>query len=181
MKNLRIYIVLIVVVTFFTSCNGTNKKKSDCCEKKVEKTACCDEKKAEKKPCCGDKTKTATKPCSEKKNIQKKPCCGDKVASNGVKVYYFHGTRRCATCKAVEAVTLETVSETFGDKVAFISIDRDQDKENPLIEKYHVTGQTLLVVNGDQKENLTNVAFMNAKTHPEKLKAKIIETVETLK
>ncbi|MDC1107261.1 nitrophenyl compound nitroreductase subunit ArsF family protein [Prolixibacteraceae bacterium] len=170
MKSSIIYLVLIVSVAFFTSCNGSNKQESNCCDKNVEKTTCCKEQKTQKKPCCEDTKKVVTK-----------PCCGDKVTSDGVKVYYFHGTRRCATCKAVEAVALETVTETFGDNVTFVSIDREQDKENQLITKYQITGQSLLVVNGDQVENLTNVAFMNANTHPEKLKAKIIETVEALK
>lgn len=97
-----------------------------------------------------------------------------------VEVYYFHATRRCATCQAVEEVTKEVLAERYGELVSFHSINREDEKEHPLIKKFNVSGQTLLVIKGDKAENLTNVAFMNARTNPEKLKSKIVETVESL-
>ena len=36
-----------------------------------------------------------------------------------IKAYYFHSTRRCATCMAVEDVTLKTLKEKYGDKIKF--------------------------------------------------------------
>jgi predicted membrane-bound dolichyl-phosphate-mannose-protein mannosyltransferase len=97
-----------------------------------------------------------------------------------VEVYYFHATRRCATCQAVEEVTKEVLAEKYGESVSFHSVNREEEKEHPLIKKHNVSGQTLLVIKGDKAENLTNVAFMNARTNPEKLKNKIAETVESL-
>ncbi len=97
-----------------------------------------------------------------------------------VEVFYFHATRRCATCQAVEEVTKETLAEKYGESVSFQSINRDEEKDHPLIKKYKVSGQTLLVIKGDKVENLTNVAFLNARTNPEKLKSKIVEVVESL-
>ncbi|PRY98801.1 hypothetical protein BY457_10969 [Marinilabilia salmonicolor] len=97
-----------------------------------------------------------------------------------VEVYYFHATRRCATCQAVEEVTKEALAERYGESVSFHSVNREEEKGHPLIKKHNVSGQTLLVIKGDKAENLTNVAFMNARTNPEKLKSKIVETVESL-
>lgn len=97
-----------------------------------------------------------------------------------VKVYYFHATARCATCMAVEDVTTKALKEFYGKKVPFESINREKDKDNPLIAKHKVVGQTLLVVSGDQAINLTNDAFLNARTKPEKLKEKLKSTIDPL-
>jgi len=35
------------------------------------------------------------------------------TASAGIRVYYFHGTTRCATCKTIEAYAHETVAAAF--------------------------------------------------------------------
>ena len=73
-----------------------------------------------------------------------------------VKAYYFHGTRRCATCQAVETVTVEALKEYYGDKVSFVSINRETEKDNPMIEQYQIAGQTLLIIKGDKSVDLIN-------------------------
>jgi hypothetical protein len=103
-----------------------------------------------------------------------------KVKTAGVEVYYFHATNRCVTCEAVEAVTKEALKQYYGDQITLKSINREEDKDNPLIEKHQISGQTLLILKGDKAENLTNFAFMNARTKPEKLKAKIKETIDKM-
>jgi hypothetical protein len=97
-----------------------------------------------------------------------------------VQAYYFHATRRCATCQAVESVTKDALKEYYGDKVAFQSLNIEEMKDKSLIEKYKVSGQTLLIIKGDKVVNLTNDAFMNARTNPDKLKAKIKSTVDSM-
>ncbi|HUI33416.1 MAG: nitrophenyl compound nitroreductase subunit ArsF family protein [Dysgonamonadaceae bacterium] len=97
-----------------------------------------------------------------------------------VKAYYFHATRRCATCQAVEAVSKEAIKEYYGDKVTFESINRDEEKENPLMTKYKVNGQTLLIINGEKKVDLTNDAFLNARTNPDKFKRKLKSTIDSM-
>lgn len=121
-------------------------------------------------------------------------CCANKAAAcdsgktptvqnqtkTDVQAYYFHATRRCVTCQAVEAVTKEALNEYYGNKVALTSINRDEDKENPMIAKYKINGQTLIIIKGDKVVNLTNDAFMNARTKPDKLKAKIKATIDSM-
>lgn len=97
-----------------------------------------------------------------------------------VKAYYFHATRRCATCQAVETVSKEAIKEYYGDKVTFESINRDEEKENPLMTKYKVNGQTLLIINGEKKVDLTNDAFLNARTNPDKFKRKLKSTIDSM-
>ena len=41
-----------------------------------------------------------------------------KEITSTVKGYYFHGTRRCATCKAVEEVTKEILNEYYATELA---------------------------------------------------------------
>ena len=99
---------------------------------------------------------------------------------NQVSVLYFHATKRCVTCKAVEKVTIDAIKEYYGDKVSFKLLNREKDVNKELIEKYEIGGQTLLIVKGDKKVDLTTFAFMNAKTFPAKLKKKIKSTVDSM-
>ncbi len=122
--------------------------------------------------CCN---KEASSCCQKNKTLST-----ETTSNSDVTAYYFHGTRRCATCQAVESVTKEAIEEYYGGIVDFKSINRDEEKDNPLITQYKVSGQTLLIVKGDQVVNLTNDAFMNARTNPDKLKVKIKTTVDKL-
>ena len=104
-----------------------------------------------------------------------------KLDSKDVKVYYFHATARCVTCQAVETVTKEAIKEYYGDKILFTAIDREKEKGNPLIKKYKISGQTLLIVNGDKVVNLTTDAFFsNALTKTEMLKEKVKFTIDSM-
>ena len=96
-----------------------------------------------------------------------------------VSVYYFHLTRRCFTCKSVEKNVRKAVKDLYGDDVSFSAVNWQENKEHEVIQKHNVRGQSLLITNGEDAEELTSFAFMNAR-NPEKLKNKIKETVESL-
>jgi hypothetical protein len=100
--------------------------------------------------------------------------------SEKVKAFYFHAIRRCATCEAVEEVAKSYIEENYANKVTFISINREEEKNCALVEKYEISGQTLLIVSGDKVVNLTTEAFMNARTNPDKLKELIKSTIDPL-
>lgn len=97
-----------------------------------------------------------------------------------ITVYYFHATRRCATCEAVESVTKEALKEYYGSKVSFTSVNREEDNDNPMIAKHKISGQTLLIIQGDKVVNLTTDAFMNARTKPDKFKKKLKSTIDAM-
>jgi len=118
--------------------------------------------------------------CSKAKTAEKTDCNTQKVGKTEVMAYYFHATRRCATCKAVEAVTKETLKETYGDKVSFVSINREEDENKDMVEKYKINAQTLIIVKGDDIVDLTSNAFLNARTSPEKLEKQIKSTVDKM-
>jgi len=97
-----------------------------------------------------------------------------------VVVYYFHYTRRCATCNAVESVSKEAVAELYGNKVAFAEYNLDEEAGKTKGKELEVSGQTLLIVAGDTKIDITNEGFMNARSNPEKLKVIIKEKITPL-
>jgi len=123
-------------------------------------------------------TKAQNCPCHQISKCET-PCSDVKEDDSKVQVLYFHQTRRCATCQAVEEVTKTTVTEEYGKEVTFKSINIEKEKE--LAKKYGVHGQSLLVVKGKEKYNLTNVGFMYARNQPQRLKSKLITTIKSLK
>ena len=94
--------------------------------------------------------------------------------------YYFHNALRCTTCKTVEAEAKADLKELYGDKVSFQSLNLEEKEVQALAEKLGVSGQTLLVVKGTQKVNLTNDGFLYAVNKPEKFKSIIKKKVDPL-
>ena len=106
------------------------------------------------------------------------------INSSKVSVYYFHFTRRCETCKAVEDNAKKAVEELYPNEVktgtyTFTSINLDEAEYKNLAEKLGVGGQTLLVVRGDKKIDITGEGFMNAR-NLDKMKEEIKTTVEKI-
>ncbi len=105
------------------------------------------------------------------------PGNGDKAK---VDVYYFHFNTRCATCRAVEAESKADISMLFGKDVNFAAYNLDKPAGGAKGKEVGVSSQTLLIVKGDKKINLTNEGFMYARTDPEKFKKIIEEKIKPL-
>ena len=97
-----------------------------------------------------------------------------------VEAYYFHFTSRCETCRTVEAEAKADIQNLYGGQVSFQSINLDDASSKAIAEKLKISGQTLLIVKGDQKINLTNEGFLYAMQNPAKLKAIIKQKVDKL-
>lgn len=97
-----------------------------------------------------------------------------------VEVFYFHYSRRCATCNAVEDVTRSALLELYGSKISFAGINLDKPEGEMKAKELDVSGQTLLIVSGGTKINITNEAFMNARNNPEKLSQIIKDKIDPL-
>ena len=100
--------------------------------------------------------------------------------ANKVEAYYFHNTARCVTCKTVEAEAKTDLENLYGSQVTFKALNLEDDANKAIAKKLEVSGQTLLLVKGDQKINLTNEGFLYAVTNPTKLKSIIKEKVDGL-
>ena len=104
-----------------------------------------------------------------------------RISNTGrIEVYYFHYTRRCVTCQSVENVSRQAVVELYGDKVVFNDFNLEEEYGKQKGEQLGVSGQTLLIVSGDTKINITNEGFMNARSNPDKLKQIIKEKIDSL-
>lgn len=106
-------------------------------------------------------------------------------SSDKIEAYYFHFTARCVTCKTIEAKARENLELLYPAQVkqgliTFQAINLDEESSKPLAEKLGVAGQTLLIVKGDQKINLTNEGFLYAVAKPEKFREVINEKVDFL-
>jgi hypothetical protein len=105
--------------------------------------------------------------------------------SDKIEAYYFHFTARCVTCRTIEAKARENLEVLYPNQVkqgliTFESVNLEEASSRPLAERLGVSGQTLLLVKGDQKVNLTNEGFMYAVAKPEKFKEIINEKVDGL-
>ena len=97
----------------------------------------------------------------------------EKVQSDDIQVYYFHNTKRCATCNAIEDETLMALELFYKENIEagtieFTSLNLEEEEGESMAQELQVSGQTLLLVKGETKVNLTNDGFMNARTNPTK-------------
>jgi len=102
-----------------------------------------------------------------------------------VEVYYFHFTRRCATCQAVEdesKAALEVLypEELESGKILFIPINLEEEANEEFAMKMKIAGQSLLVVKGEEKIDLTSDGFKYARSNPEKLQASLKDTIDPM-
>lgn len=102
-----------------------------------------------------------------------------KQVKDYVEVLYFHGKQRCITCRAIEQHTKEVLNAQYAKqmqsgKVVLRVIDISKKENEAIAEKYQVTWSSLFLVNhknGKEKaENLTEFAFGNARSNPDKFK-----------
>ena len=102
-----------------------------------------------------------------------------------VEVYYFHFTRRCLTCQAVETESQKAVMSLYpsqykSSKITFKSVNLDESNSKSLAEKCKAEGQSLLIISGNKRFDLTEQGFMYARSNPDKLKQKIKATIDPL-
>lgn len=167
MKQISQVLVFVIAIVMTVSCQSSAHKSSD-----KKETNCCSSDKGSDKACCSSAQNKETSCCSSGKNKDAS------VTDNKVAVYYFHGTRRCATCQAVEKVTKETIAKHFAGDVDFSSVNIEENTE--MANEFHVSGQTLLVKSKNAVVNLTTEAFLNARKSPEKLSEKLVTEITPL-
>lgn len=107
------------------------------------------------------------------------------ASSNSVEAYYFHFNARCTTCRTVEAQAQADIELLYPElvksgQISFTAVNLDEPDGKTIGKNLGVSGQTLLLVKGDQKINITNEGFMYAVSQPEKLKSIIKEKVDEL-
>lgn len=115
----------------------------------------------------------------------KKPQQAAASITKKIEVYYFHYTRRCITCNAVESVTKEAIADMYPEQykngqIVFRSVNLDEKENEAIARKCRVEGQSLLFIADGKRTDLTEKGFMYARNSPEKLKAEIKKTLDAL-
>jgi len=108
-----------------------------------------------------------------------------------LEVIYFHATRRCPTCMAIEENTKKTLDTYFSNRlksgtIKMTVINVDEDKNKSIAEKYEATGSALFLTirntGKEAKTDMTDYAFSYARNNPDKfmtgLKDKINELLK---
>jgi hypothetical protein len=106
-------------------------------------------------------------------------------AAAKVEIYYFHYTRRCVTCQAVETESQKAIASLYAKeikegKVKFIGVNLDEKGSEVLAKKCKAEGQALLVIGGNKRIDLTEQGFMYARSKPEVLKAELKKAIDPL-
>lgn len=104
-----------------------------------------------------------------------------------VDVYYFHATKRCPTCEAIEKETKKTLNGSFADQmnsgiVKLHVLNLDEKENKAFVEKYEIYGSSLLLVPSSDGDvvNLTTKAFMYAKDQPFAFRKELRENLKEL-
>ncbi len=96
-----------------------------------------------------------------------------------VDVYFFHTRHKCETCDAIKNQTTESLSTLFGDEVFLGIYNIDQDGKE-LAESLGIKTLTLLVVKDDVRIDLTNEAYLYARSDPDKFRLALEEAIKPL-
>jgi hemin uptake protein HemP len=107
------------------------------------------------------------------------------TSGNDVEVYYFHRTIRCVTCNTVESEARKNIEMLYPDqlktgKISFTVLNLEEATGKTVGDRLRVNSQTLLIVKGDQKINITNEGFLYAVSKPDKFREIIKEKVDPL-
>jgi hypothetical protein len=73
------------------------------------------------------------------------------AADSKVIVYYFHGNKRCNTCRTIEAYTAEAVNTGFAPqiesgRVMWQPVNIDEPENEHFVEDYEITTRTVVLV-----------------------------------
>jgi len=98
-----------------------------------------------------------------------------------IEVLQFHSERRCMTCNLIEELTREALEE-FPD-IPFKLINVDDPANEQICETFEAVGTALFVYDSGskKKKELTDFAFMNAKSNADKFKEGIKKEVLAFK
>jgi len=97
----------------------------------------------------------------------------------GIQVIQFHSEHRCYTCNLIEKLTKEALKESYPN-VQFLLVNVDDSKNEKIAEEFEASGTALFIYNPatKKKKDMTDYAFMNAKSKPDDFKKGIKAEIE---
>lgn len=133
-----------------------------------------------------EETKTGEKK-SEGTEVQKEKVEPKTDSGTRIIAYYFHQTKRCPSCKKIEAYTKETIENEFAEelksgKLEFLPINVDEEGNGHYMDDYELFTKSVIlsrVVDGKETEwkNLQKIwELLNSK---EKFSEYIVSEIKT--
>lgn len=118
--------------------------------------------------------------CNSNGQNPKKETSKSDVSS--IQVIQFHSEHRCVTCNLIEKLTKETLQINF-PSIPFKLVNVDDSKNEKMAEQFEATGTALFLYNPKtgKKKDLTDFAFMNAKSKPEEFKKGLLKEINAFK
>ena len=118
-------------------------------------------------------------------NGQNKAATKSAAKTEKIEVYYFHFTRRCMTCNAVETESKKAVEAMYPNlvksgKITFKAFNLDDATCKTVAERCGAEGQSLLVIGSGKRIDLTSQGFQYAVNNPDKLKAELKKAIDPL-
>lgn len=99
-----------------------------------------------------------------------------------VEAYYFHNTRRCASCVQLQNNSKAFLEELYHEEmeagiVSFIAVNLQEDGGAEIARRFGVNSVSFLIASGDEFTNLTREGLMGRR-NPENFKAAIKEATD---
>ncbi|MEZ4909590.1 MAG: nitrophenyl compound nitroreductase subunit ArsF family protein [Saprospiraceae bacterium] len=104
-----------------------------------------------------------------------------KTETASIQMIQFHSEHRCMTCNLIEKLTIETLQKY--PAISFSLVNVDDAKNEKMAEKFEATGTALFLYNPKtgKKKDLTDFAFMNAKSDSKKFKEGLDKEINAFK
>lgn len=88
--------------------------------------------------------------CASKTDNETNTTTINAAQKDGLKIYAFHGTRQCETCKNMKLFTKSTLDKYFKSElksgaIVYQVIDVDDESNYELAEKFEATGTALMI------------------------------------
>jgi len=96
-----------------------------------------------------------------------------------VDVYFFHTRHKCETCDAIKGETAKSL-EVFPADMVFLGIYNLDQGSKELAESLGIKTLTLLVVKDEVRIDLTNEAYLYARSDPEKFRQALKAAIQSL-
>jgi len=117
--------------------------------------------------------------CNSNEQNTKKAVSKTETAT--IQVIQFHSEHRCMTCNLIEKLTKETLQKF--PTIPFLLVNVDDAKNEKMAEQFEATGTALFLYNPKtgKKKDLTDFAFMNAKSDSKKFKDGLEKEINAFK
>ena len=105
----------------------------------------------------------------------------ENTVQTDIQLIQFHTEHRCVTCNNIEKLSKETIKGN--EVISFVLFNVDDEKNAKVAEQFEATGTSLYLYNSKTKaiKDLTEMAFMYAKTEGDKFKTELQKEISAFK